>query len=70
MKLEIEPTKDWIRTEEGTLCRVWRTADRGVLVFVAAVAVPDGQDVTEFERELCEVMAAGPHAPKPRGVLS
>lgn len=70
MKLTIEPTKDWIRTEEGALCRVWRVTDGSALVFVAAVAVPDGQPVSEFERELIEVMAAGDAAPKPGTVLS
>jgi hypothetical protein len=70
VKLTIEPTKDWIRTEEGALCRVWRVVDGSALVFVAAVAVPDDQDVTEFERELIEIMAAGESAPKPGTVLS
>ena len=70
MKLEIEPTKEWLRTPEGALCRVWRITDGSALLMIAAVATPTGEATNDFERELIEVMTLDTApAPKPGGVL-
>jgi hypothetical protein len=61
MRITIEAT-DKLTTIAGSECRVWNgTSENGAkcLVFVARVAVPEGEDQSAFERELRETIPPG-----------
>jgi hypothetical protein len=62
MKITIEPTETYAESPGGIPCRLWRgLTDEGVtvVVFVAAVAVPEDVDSPELDREL-RVMGTAP----------
>lgn len=54
MKMTIESTAEFAEVN-GTRCRVWKgysEAGAPVIAFVRSVAVPNGVDGREFERDL------------------
>lgn len=58
MKLTLEPTERFFRTDEGIPVRAWTgETEQGtkVVAFIAALAVPEGEDQSQFERELHEI---------------
>jgi|SRR5262245_161137 len=61
MRIEMEATERLMELE-GVPVRLWEgRTDRGVrcLVFVHRLAVPPGEDSTEFDRELCAQLPPG-----------
>ena len=58
MKLTVEPTEEFFRTDEGVPVRAWKgQTDAGtpVIAFIAAIAAPDGVDQADLARELREI---------------
>jgi hypothetical protein len=55
VKLILEPTDEFFRTDEGFPVRAWRghtATGIPVIAFIAALAAPEDADRREFEREL------------------
>ena len=62
MKITIENTTKTV-TADGVLCRVWEgVSDSGIRVvcLIPRIAVAEGQDVSQFEKELQQTKAPSP----------
>lgn len=67
MQLTITPTNEFA-SADGVPMRVWQgVSDRGIrcLVLVRRIAIEEGEDTAEFERELIEE-EGGPRPRDPR----
>jgi hypothetical protein len=57
MRMQVEPTAE-IVVVDGIPCRLWAGVTKDgcqAILFVHRIAVPEGQDTSEFDRELLPV---------------